>query len=435
MDAVAYLFSLETLGIKLGLENIRQLSAALGNPQTAYPAIHIAGTNGKGSVAAMIAAALTAGGRRTGRYTSPHLTRLEERFAVDGRPIDRPLLRDVAALVREAAERLVAGGALPTPPTFFEATTAVAFEVFRRARVDVAVLEVGLGGRFDATNIVSPVAAAITSIDLDHTELLGDTIGAIAREKAGIVKPSIPVVVGERKREARDTIAAVCEERGAPFVGAFDGVELGVRMTDGAATIDLETPADRYTGVRLALRGRHQAENAVVAVRLLEVVPDAALRVPRAAIVEGLERVRWPGRLEVIDAAAIGRPGRRVLLDAAHNPAGARALAAYLSEAHPAKVLFVFGAMGDKDASGMLDALAPRAMRFWMTRARTRRAADPRTLAAVATRVAPAVPVEVHDVAADALRDALGAAGGGLVCVTGSIYLVGELRAALAPDG
>lgn len=433
MDSIAYLFSLETLGIKLGLENIRHLSAALGTPHAAYPSIHIAGTNGKGSVAAMTAAALTAGGRRTGRYTSPHLTRLEERFAVDGRPVERTTLSQVAAVVRDAADRLVKEGALPAPPTFFEATTAVAFEIFKRAAVDVAVLEVGLGGRFDATNIVTPIAAAITSIDLDHTDLLGDTLIAIAREKAGIVKPSIPVVVGARAREAKETIASICEERGARFVGAFDGVELGVRLTAGAATIDLETPADRYPGVRLALRGRHQAENAVVAVRLLEALEQQRLRVPRAAIVEGLERAVWPGRLELIDADAIGRPGRRVLLDAAHNPAGARALAAYLAETYAGKTAFVFGAMRDKDVAGMLEALAPRAARFWMTRARTRRAAEPATLADIARRAAPHVPVETRDAAADALRDALDAADGEPVCVAGSIYLVGELRASLVP--
>ncbi|MGH9330933.1 MAG: bifunctional folylpolyglutamate synthase/dihydrofolate synthase, partial [Vicinamibacterales bacterium] len=294
MDAIAYLFSLETLGIKLGLENIRRLSAALGDPQEAFPSLIVGGTNGKGSVAAIAAAALGASGRRTGLYTSPHLTNLEERFVVDGRPVTPALLRDAAEAIRAASEQIVTSGALPAPPTFFEATTAVAFELFKRARVEVAVLEVGLGGRFDATNIVTPAAAAITSIDLDHTDLLGPTLEGIAREKAGIIKPAVPVVVGERKPGPRAVIEAAAAERGAPFVGAFDGVDLHARMDAGRATIDLKTPRDTYRDVRLALGGRHQIDNAVVAVRLLETLDHAGLGVPREAIVAGLERAVWP---------------------------------------------------------------------------------------------------------------------------------------------
>jgi dihydrofolate synthase / folylpolyglutamate synthase len=431
VDAIAYLFSLETLGIKLGLENIRRVSSALGDPQEAFQSLIVGGTNGKGSVAAMAAAALRASGRRTGLYTSPHLTDLAERFVIDGRPAAPGSLLEAAAAVRAASEGLVTAGALPAPPTFFEATTAVAFEVFRRSRVEIAVLEVGLGGRFDATNIVTPAAAAITSIDLDHTDLLGPTLEDIATEKAGIIKAAVPVVVGERKPGPRAVIEAASAERGAPFVAAFDGVNLDARMDAGRATIDLATPCNTYRGVRLALAGRHQIDNAVVAVRLLETLGQAGLGVPRKAIVAGLERVVWPARLEPIDAAQIGRPGRTVLLDAAHNPAGARALAAYLAEWHADGVPIVFGAMQDKDVAGMLSALAPQASRFHVTRARTSRAMDPAVLAEVARREATGIPVEVHASARAALEAAVAPAESVTVVCAGSIFLVGEARAIL----
>ncbi len=431
MDAVAYLFSLETLGIKLGLENIRRLTAALGAPHDAFQSAIVAGTNGKGSVAAMTAAALCAAGRRTGLYTSPHLTYLGERFVIDGRPATPDQLREAAEAVRAASEQLVKSGELGAPPTFFEATTAVAFEMFRRARVEVAVLEVGLGGRFDATNVVTPAVAAITSIDLDHTDLLGPTLEEIAREKAGIIKPGVPVVVGERKPGPRAVIEAASADRGALYIGAFDGIDLDARLDAGRAIIDLKTPRGTYSGVRLALAGRHQIDNAVVATRLLETLSDAGPRVTPDAIVAGLERVVWPARLESIDAARIARPGRTVLLDAAHNPAGARALAAYLGEWHPGGVPIVFGAMRDKDARGMLQALAPHATRFHVTRAQTTRAMDPEPLAEAARREATEVPIDVHTNVRAALEAAIDRSASPTVLCAGSIFLVGEARAIL----
>jgi dihydrofolate synthase/folylpolyglutamate synthase len=379
----------------------------------------------------MTSAALAAGGRRTGLYTSPHLTDLGERFVVDGRAATAAELRDAAEAVRTASEELVTTGGLPAPPTFFEATTAVAFEIFRRARVDVAVLEVGLGGRFDATNVVTPAVAAITSIDLDHTDLLGPTLEGIAREKAGIIKPGVPVVVGERKAGPRAVIERTAAELGAPFVGAFDGIALEARLDGGRATIDLSTPRDAYANVRLALPGRHQIDNAVVAVRLLETLSDVGLPVSADAIRAGLERARWPGRLEAIDGARIARPGRTVLLDAAHNPAGARALAAYLAEWHPGGVPIVFGAMRDKDVQGMLAALAPQASRIDVTRAQTPRAMEPAALAEAARREAPAVPVDVHSNVRVALESAIDRSESSTVVCAGSIFLVGEARAIL----
>ena len=227
--AVDFLFSLERFGMKFGLGNIARLCGALGHPETAFPSIIVGGTNGKGSVTAMVDAAVRAAGHRCARYTSPHLVRIEERFVIDGREVSPEQLEEAAAIVKRAAEELVARGALETLPTFFECTTAVAFLLFAQAKVQLAVLEVGLGGRLDATNIVSPVAAAIVSIDLDHEAQLGNTIASVAAEKAGIIKPGIPVVCGPLPDDALAVVEAVCRERRATLIRTDLDVRLGAR--------------------------------------------------------------------------------------------------------------------------------------------------------------------------------------------------------------
>jgi len=266
-----YLFALEQFGIKFGLENIRAIVDSLGHPELAYETVHIAGTNGKGSVAAMVDSALRRAGRRSARYTSPHLIDLRERFVIDGAPVAADALDEAVGDVRRRIDALRQAGALQVQPTFFEVTTAVAFELFRRAAVDIAVVEVGLGGRLDATNVVSPQVTAITSIAFDHEQYLGSTIREIALEKAGIIKAGVPVVVGPMSSEALDAIAEVARDRGASLVRACDGVEW---------TTVLRTPTRDYGQVDLALRGEHQIANGVVAVRVLE-----QLNVPAAAIV------------------------------------------------------------------------------------------------------------------------------------------------------
>lgn len=430
MDPLDYLFGLERFGIKFGLENIRTLCHALGSPQNGYPTILIGGTNGKGSVTAMVSAALGAAGFTVGQYTSPHLVRLEERFEIDGRPVATAGLRDVASAMRETAERLRASGALAAQPTFFEVTTAIAFELFRRAVVDVAVLEVGLGGRFDATNVVTPVASAIVSIDLDHERFLGATIPEIAYEKAGIVKPGIPIVLGDQKPEAVRVIEQACAERGARLVRAHGDIRAAVEMrADGRTILDLETPRARYGPVELALRGRHQIQNAIVAVRLLEEIGGAGLAAPAEAVAAGLSGVRWRGRLEIVDAGG----GRRMLLDAAHNPAGAQALAAYLREVHPGGVPLVFGAMRDKDVAAMLAALLPCVTRLVVTRPSNPRATAVDDLAACARRVGAAAPIEAEADPAAALDRAWASAP--LICVAGSIFLIGDVLAWLERRG
>ena len=313
------LLALDASGIELGLNNISGLCASLGHPERAFTTLHVAGTNGKGSVTAMVHAALVAAGVRAGRYISPHLVDLHERFIIEHAPPHSDVLSEAAGDVLDCADSLPGADGLPMRPTFFEATTAIAFELFRRAHVDVAVIEVGLGGRFDATNVIAPVAGAITSIGLDHQEWLGGTLGAIAFEKAGIIKPGMDVVTGALPDEARRVISDVGRSQSAQIIDAFDQARITRTPEDGPDALGIETPDDRYGPLSLALRGEHQIGNALVAVRLLEAARRHGIPVTRAAIERGLTTVDWPGRLELFDL----HDDRQVLLDAAHNVDGA----------------------------------------------------------------------------------------------------------------
>jgi dihydrofolate synthase/folylpolyglutamate synthase len=402
------LFALEQFGIKLGLDNINKLLDALDRPERAWTAIHIAGTNGKGSVTAMVERGLRAAGHRTGRYTSPHLDRIEERIAIDGRPIDAATFDRVAGDVLGVSDRLRSEGLLEVSPTFFEVTTAMAFEIFRSHEVSVGVIEVGLGGRFDATNVLTPAVSVITSIALDHEQHLGTTLGAIAYEKAGIIKAGVPVVIGELPPAAREVVLAEAAKAGAP-----------VRMSDES----------RFGHVKLGLKGAHQAVNAAVAARTLEACRDSGIAVRDDHIATGLTEVDWPARLEWLRVDA----GRYVLIDAAHNPAGAAALADYLAAAEVRRLPVVVALMRDKDSEGILRALAARASMFVATQV-----SSPRALPAIelAERIARTLPgarvVAVADPDA-AIAEAL--AQGGCAVVAGSIYLVGPARARLIGRG
>ena len=304
-DPLDFLFSLERLGMKFGLESIAALCEALDHPERAFRSIVIAGTNGKGSVTVMVETALRAAGHRTARYTSPHLVRLEERFHLLGQDVSTSDLRDAVGRVQEAVELLLRTGAFRAPPTFFECATAAAFELFRRGGVDIAVLEVGLGGRLDATNVVMPIAAAITSIDFDHQAQLGDTLEAIAREKAGVIKPGIPVVCGPLPPEADRVVRDTCAERGARMVRAADVVRMTAR---GDGAIDVASGPRRLDGVTLALSGGHQQENAAVAVALLDELARSGIAVPDGAVRAGLSRAVWPARLERFQVDGDGHP-------------------------------------------------------------------------------------------------------------------------------
>ena len=400
-DPVDWLYGLQSHGIKLGLTGIRSLLALLGDPQRAFPSILVGGTNGKGSVAAMLDAMLRAHGRRVGLTTSPHLIGPEERIRIDGADVSEAELAHLLISVRETCRRGLDEGALETHPSFFEVVTATACAAFRDARVDVAVLEVGLGGRLDATNAVEPIASAIVTIDLDHVATLGGTLPAIAEEKVGIARPGRPLVTGVRQEEALAVLKARCAAIGATLVEAPP------------------LPAD----VRLPLPGDHQRHNAAVAIATLHAAAvTLGWTVGEEQLRAGLLATRWPGRLQRIE----GSPA--LLLDGAHNPAGAQALSAHLARIGGPPPVLVFGAMQDKDVQGLVSPLLPHVGTVVATAPNVHRALPPGELAAriaeVGGRVESAATPEA------ALHRARVLAGPqGLVVVAGSLYLVGAILA------
>jgi dihydrofolate synthase/folylpolyglutamate synthase len=425
LDAIAYLLSLEVLGMKFGLENIRRLCDRLGHPEQSFQSVIVAGTNGKGSVTAMVSAGLHAAGKRVGRYTSPHLLRLEERFAIDEEDVSTADLEEAAGAVRIAVESLQRPGELEAPPTFFECTTAAAFELFRRQRVEIAVLEVGLGGRLDATNVVTPIAAAITSIALDHQAQLGSTIASVAREKAGVIKDGIPVVCGRVPDEAARVIEEVCRERNARLIRVNDAVRLDASVDENGTTVTMETGRRRLEQVRLALGGRHQAHNAAVALALLDELDAAGFGITDAAALAALTNVKWPARLETFRYQNCD-----VLIDAAHNPAGARVVAEFLRDIGWDRVTLIVGAMRDKDIAGMLRELLPRCAKVIATQPPSARAATAEEIAALVRELAPA-DLAVETIADPARALSRACSGGMPVVAAGSIFLIGPLRGIL----
>jgi dihydrofolate synthase/folylpolyglutamate synthase len=417
--ATARLFARQRFGARPGLETMRALLQRVGRPDRAFDAVLVAGTNGKGSTAAAVAGMLRAAGRRVGRYASPHLTWPGERVEVDGAPLSAAAFERAAAAVLPHAEEVGA--------TFFEALTALACRRFAEAEVEVAVMEVGLGGRLDATNALEPVASAITSIGLDHRAILGDTPAEIAREKAGVLRPGRPTWTSAHG-EARDAIEAEAARRGARLsvLGRDARHEVGSLGWDGVH-VTLVRPGRPPLRLASSLAGRHQGENLALAALLAD-----ELGVPDAALVAGAAAVRWPGRAETVRAATAGPPGVRFVLDGAHNPAAAEALAALLDEVG-ARPVGVLGVGRDKDVDGILAALAPRLRGVHATRARhSPRALPPAELAARAEAHGLDV-AGVHDdpraaTTAAALQAATEDAAGTPVLVAGSLFLIGEVR-------
>ena len=420
------LFALENFGIKLGLHNMQALCDALGHPERSFASLQVAGTNGKGSVTAFTHRALLSQGIRAARYVSPHLVDLSERFMIGASPVDARTLQQTADDVLACVDRLKEEGTLTVTPTFFEVTTAMAFEMFRRAGVEVAVIEVGLGGRFDATNVITPAVAAITTIGMDHQQHLGTTIAAIAREKAGIIKRGVPVVIGDLPADAVAVVRTVAEQQGSEVVSAHAGVHADVTMEDGRARVVLATPEGRYGPLTLSLRGSHQVGNAIVAVRLLEAARAHGITVSGDAIERALATTEWPARLELM---AVDH-GRRVLIDAAHNPDGADALAAYLREQHPERLPLVISVMRDKDIDLILAALVPVCSDVIATRAPSPRAIPEeelaRKVADIQIRLGRVPTVMAVTDPAAAVAAALERSN--IVCVAGSIFLAGAVR-------
>jgi dihydrofolate synthase/folylpolyglutamate synthase len=427
---------------KFGLENISVLAEALGGPQLAAPCIHIAGTNGKGSTAAMLESILEQAGFRTGLYTSPHLERINERIRIAGEDISDDGFARAWDKVHSAIEKLMAAGKLAAHPTFFECITAIAFVAFADARVEFAIYEVGLGGRLDATNIVTPLVAVITPIDFDHENFLGHSIEEIAGEKAGIIKDKAWVVsatprgvAGSGGSVAADVIARRCAAQNARLFEidqiwalADDDVE---RLEDGfyRATVSSMTLNETLT-VAPSLPGRFQIRNALAAATAARLLNDKNFTVTTAAIEQGIASARWPGRLERISAEP------PVYLDGTHNPGGARELARFWRENFSGrKIVLVYGAMRDKAVDEIAGQLFPLAAHVILTEPRQPRAISAKLLEEMTADLA-----AEHEVVADpreALERgiALARERGGVVFATGSLFLVGDLRSYWARRG
>lgn len=407
----------------VGLERTAWLLRALGNPERRYPSVHIAGTKGKGSTAACLASILDAAGYRVGLYTSPHLHTFRERIQIAGLPIDPDLFAQLMAELAAANAALVAERPDWGEATAFELATALALLAFARAGADVAVVEVGLGGRLDATNVLLPEVAAITSISYDHTQILGNTLAEIAREKAGIIKPGRPVVSAPQRPEAKEVIVRTAAERDAPLL--LGGRDWAVEGTP--ARFSYRGPGGELRDLRLALRGAHQVENAGVALAVVQLLGERGFSISEQAMWIGLAQVRWPGRLESL------RQRPLVVADGAHNVDSAERLAQALrAEFTWRRLILILGIARDKDIPGIVRALAPLANQVVAVASHSPRAAAPERILAAVGEAAPDVPARAAGSVAAALDDALGRAGPeDLILVTGSLYAVAEAREAL----
>ena len=413
-DSVKFLYALgnEIKTAKLGLEAMGELMRELGQPQDRLRIVHVAGTNGKGSTCAMIEAGLRAAGLKTGLYTSPHLIEPTERIRINGTPVTAHQFREAFETVHEAARRLEARGALEHHPTYFETVTAMAFVMFEANQIDVLVCETGLGGRLDATNIVLPELCAITAIDFDHEQYLGNTIEKIAFEKAGIIKPGVPVVCASRQREeSRWVIANRARELNAEFIDAAKWPFENLTLTSSGCRYDA-----RDLHVECPLAGEHQIENSLTAAVVL-----AHLRIAPS----GIAQTVWPGRLERLSEQP------EIIADGAHNPAGALALASYIHRFYSGRpVWMIYGTMRDKAVDEIAGLLFPLAQRVLVTSPESQRALRPESLRATFPDQRIEVAAGVGEAIAAASRELPPT---GVVFITGSLYLVGEARRILRP--
>jgi dihydrofolate synthase/folylpolyglutamate synthase len=441
-ETLDYLFGLQRFGIKLGLENITALLETLGNPHRAFPCVHLAGSNGKGSTAAFLDSMLRQSGLRTGLYTSPHLVDFSERIQVGGKPIPTArivaLTEEIRGHVREMERRgcfQPKGEAAAIPPaaeaekatlTFFEFTTAMMFRYFREEGVEIAVVEAGLGGRLDATNVVDPVVSLITSISKEHSQYLGETLLEIAGEKAGIIKPGRPLLTSTSQPRVAALFEKRCAELKAPFL--LWGRDFEAREKE-PGVIHFQGRRHTWPNLRLGLAGSHQTRNAGLALAAAEVLIEAGFRIGERAVRRGLAETRWPGRLELIEA------GPRILLDGAHNPGATEALKKALEAGYPRRrLIVVLGIMADKEIPAMMRDLVPPADLLFLTKARNERAASLDLLEAESS--AYEKTCRKFGTVAEALDEALTRAGKeDLVLVTGSLYIVGEARAHLRERG
>jgi len=413
---------------ELKLEHMRRLLARLGNPHQRLRIIHVAGSKGKGSTAAMLASILRQAGYRTGLFTSPHLCQVEERFQIDDQAISTAELTTLLEEIRRCVEEEDQKGGVPY--TFFEVATAAGFLHFVRRRVEAAVIEVGLGGRLDSTNVCWPIVSVITSISFDHTNLLGNRLASIAAEKAGIIKPGRPVISGATVAEARAVIERISQQRRAPLRQL--GVDFRYTYLPGRVTatqtqrsrVSVLTSRRRWPEFELNLLGNHQAANAAVAIACVEVLQAEGWHIPDAAVAAGLAKVSWPARLEVI----VRRP--LIVLDCAHNVASALALVQTLQASFPpARRLLIFAGSSDKDLAGMFRVLAPHFAHAFLTRYTANPRSVPVERLAELLRANGNLPATLCPTAAGAYDAARAAAAlDDILVITGSVFLAGELR-------
>ncbi len=430
--AVRYLLTLgrelaaptQAAAAKFDLENITILADRLGRPQRAYPSTHIAGTNGKGSTAAFLESILRCAGFRTALNTSPHLERINERIRINGQEISDDSFAETLTRIQDLIEELLADGKLRAHPTYFECVTAMAFEYFARERVEFGVFEVGLGGRLDATNILHPVISIITRIDFDHENFLGHSLREIASEKAGILKPGIPVVLAEQHPEAREVILARAKELDCPVIEPaslfhVEGESLQGGLTRARVT---ETASGAVFELAPSLPGRFQLQNALNALAAARFLQSRGFRISDDAMTQGIANTVWPGRLEKLQSHP------EIYLDGAHNPSAARELAHFLQQNFAGRrIWLVFAALRDKAVDEVAGILFPRAEEVIFTAPRTSRAVSAAQLAEIAGHHAPHFSV-IPD-AEKALDYALAkAAPEDAVFITGSLYLIGQLR-------
>jgi len=416
----------ELHGRKFDLEAIRSILATMGHPERSYPTAIIAGTNGKGSTSAMLAAILARAGYRTGLYTSPHLVRVNERIRVNGADISDDDFASAFTAVHRAVERLIEEKVLPHRPSFFEYLTATAFEHFARAGAGFVVLEVGMGGRLDATNVTDASVAVITNVDLDHQEFLGNTIAAIAREKAGVIKPGRPVVSGCEHPEAREVVRQKCREAGVELIetGGLRSVR-NLFHLDGRYSFDLESSGWSLPGITLNMAGKFQVRNAVTAAIAARKLAEAGFNVSPKAILEGLRVASWPGRLEII------RQRPLILLDGAHNPAAAREVAEFVHQHFEGRKLrLVYASMRDKAIGEISNILFPLAETVYIARPQVERAAEPEAILAAST-VQPRQAVIEPDPVRAVEQAVSSSAPEDIVLAAGSLFLVGAIKKAV----
>jgi dihydrofolate synthase/folylpolyglutamate synthase len=427
---IDYLYGLQKHGIKLALSNTHALMKVMGNPHKKFRSVHIAGTNGKGSTSAFLAGMLTAAGYRVGLYTSPHLVCFTERFRIDNVQISEQKVVELARRVREGSRSVpAADGGKALNPTFFEVTTAMAFSWFAENSVDIAVIEVGMGGRLDSTNVITPLVSVITNIDLEHTEFLGGTLELIAREKAGIVKPGVPVVTGAIQPSVVEVIereAAVKHARVFRLTKDFMAHNI---FHDRMQVFDYRGMHASYSKICITMHGKYQVDNACLAIAAAECMRNKGITIGEAAMRRGLEQTRWEGRLELVAQ----KPD--IILDGAHNPASAKMLAGAVREMKAAyrRLVLVVGILSDKDYRGIISELVPLAEHVIATRPQYSRAMDIHTLASEIRELHSAV------ITAETVGHAITKAreistADDLILVTGSLYVVGDARAVLVQD-